>query len=103
MDIEIVAEKDNPLLSRKEYTGIVKHLAGPTPKRLEIRDKAAAMVNADSARTVVIKLESEFGLGRSKMSFRVYTTPEEMMRIEMKYMLKRNGFLSAEEKKDTKE
>lgn len=96
MEIEIIAEKENKLLNRKEYTARILHMAEPTPDRITSRDKLAASVNADKDRTLIIKIKSDFGKGQSNVDFRVYETPEKLKQIELPHLLKRNGLFSEE-------
>jgi small subunit ribosomal protein S24e len=99
LEIEILKEKENNLLFRKEYQAVAHHIKESTPKRSATRDKLAATVNADADRTVVIKIESEFGMGQSNVTFHVYDNHEHMKATELPYILKRNGFLTEEEQK----
>ncbi len=99
MEISISSEKDNRLLLRKEYEGVITHTNESTPKRNDVKDKVAALTNSDANRTVIAKINTEFGLGKSKLTFRIYDTPEMMNDVELPYMLKRNGHISEEENK----
>ena len=99
MEISISSEKDNRILLRKEYEGDIIHTNESTPKRNDVRDKVAALTNSDANRTVIVKIYSEFGMGKSKLTFRIYDTPEMMNKVELPYMLKRNGHISEEKKK----
>lgn len=93
MEVEILTKNENKLLHRTEITAKVSHINEATPKRLETRDKLAATVNSDADRTVIVKMDSEFGRSVSKVEFRVYENPDHMKTIEFPYILKRNGFL----------
>ena len=93
MEIEILEQKENKLLFRTEYKAKLIHIKESTPKRVETRDKLAANVNADADRTVVINIESEFGMGQSNVIFHVYDSPDNMKSVELPYILKRNGFI----------
>ena len=98
MEVQILSEKDNRLLKRKEYHAIINHMAEKTPQRTEIREKVAALTNADNNRTIIISEKTEYGLGRTKLNFRVYDTADMMKKIELQYYLKRNGFIEKEKK-----
>ena len=78
MEVQILSEKDNRLLKRKEYSAIISHMAEKTPQRIEIRDKIAALTNADNNRTIIISEKTEYGLGRTKLNFRVFDSSEMM-------------------------
>lgn len=98
MEIKILDQFDNRLLKRIEYNAVIEHISEATPKRIEVRNKVAAMTNSDTDKTVVSVIMSEFGLGRSKLEFRIYDSTEMMKNIELPYLLKRNGHI--EDKKD---
>ena len=98
MEVEILTTNENKILHRKEITAKVSHINEATPKRLETRDKLAASVNSDADRTVIVKIDSEFGRAVSEVSFRVYDDPIHMKAIEFPYILKRNGFVEEEAK-----
>jgi small subunit ribosomal protein S24e len=96
MEVEILTNKENKLLRRKEIIAKISHINESTPKRLETRDKLAASVNADAERTVVVKIDGEFGRSVSQVEFRVYDDANHMKAIEFPYILKRNGFVEEE-------
>lgn len=98
MEVEILTKNENKLLHRNEITAKISHINEPTPKRLETRDKLAASVNSDADRTVIVKIDGEYGKSVSKVEFRVYDTPDQMKAVEFPYILKRNGFLEEEAK-----
>lgn len=98
MEVEIITKNQNKLLHRTEITAKISHVNESTPKRLETRDKLAASVNSDADRTVIVKMDSEFGKAVSKVEFRVYDDPSYMNSIEFPYILKRNGFVTEEAK-----
>ena len=96
LEIEINSEHENKLLQRIEYTARISHMSESTPSRVTTRDKLAAHVNADKDRTLVINIRSDYGGGQSKVNFRVYESNDQMMKIELPYLLKRNGLLIEE-------
>ncbi len=96
MDLTIIEEHHNPLLHRKEIKGEISHFSDATPKREAVRARAAALLNSDLDRVVLVSVKSEFGRGVSRVRLHVYETPEAV-RIEPLFTLKRNGFVQAEE------
>ena len=93
MEIEIVKEFDNPLLGRKEYTAEVKHDGLATPKRVELRKRLAAQVNANLENMILIEIKTRFGIAHDIALFHVYDDPENLKRVENEYLLKRNGII----------
>ncbi|MFW9995375.1 MAG: 30S ribosomal protein S24e [Candidatus Odinarchaeota archaeon] len=90
MEIDILNEFNNPLVGRREYSANIAHEGAATPKRTELRKALAARVNSDVEKTVLIEIETHFGLAHSIVRFHVYDDPEQLKRIENKYVLKRN-------------
>jgi len=90
MKIEILKEKENKLLARKEIEFRVDHVGATTPSRADIRAKISAQYNADAAAVAIKKLETKFGIGKTEGSAMIYATPEQMNRIELNYIIKRH-------------
>jgi small subunit ribosomal protein S24e len=90
MKIEILKEKENKPLARKEIEFRVDHVGATTPRRADIRAKISAQYNADAAAVVIKKLVTKYGIGKTEGSARVYATPEQMSRIELNYIIKRH-------------
>ena len=67
MKIEILSEKENKPLARKEITFRVDHAGAKTPSRIDIRDKIVAEGSAC-----------------------IYSSPEQMKLIELGHIVKRN-------------
>lgn len=90
MKIEILKEKENKPLARKEIEFRVDHTGTTTPSRVDIRAKIMAQYNADSAAVVIKKLNTKYGSGKTEGFARVYDTPEQMNRIELTHIIKRH-------------
>ncbi len=90
VDIEITEKRDNPLLKRVDVRFRIVHLGVATPKRDDVREKLAAMMNANKGVVVVDHMTSRFGRGESVGFAKVYTSQDVMPRIERMYILKRN-------------
>jgi len=90
MDIDILTETDNPLLERKELKFRIVHEQSATPSRETVASKLAAVMNAERSRTIIRKINSEFGLNSSIGYANIYET-DESVSTEPKYILARNG------------
>lgn len=99
MEIEIQNQKENVLLNRKEVHFVVKHAKGTTPKRDEVREKLAGLLNTNKANVVVDEMESEFGKAETVGYAKVYPSPKAAADLERHYLLKRNKFEGLPEKK----
>lgn len=103
MDIQIIKDKNNVLLNRRELDFTVKY-EGPTPSRSDIRNKLAAMLNAPLELLVIQKVDTEYGMQESRGYAKLYAEEARMKEIEHEYVLKRNPApASAEEEAATEE
>lgn len=88
MDIEIVGERRNPLLNRREVRFNLRY-SGPTPRRSDIRDKVIAALKSDKDLTVLDSLKTRFGEHTVEGYVKIYSD-KESMRVEPEYRLKKN-------------
>ncbi len=103
MEISIISRKENQLVEREELVFLVNHESQGTPSREEIKNKLVAILNVDTEKLFIKKIESEHGSTRSKGTARIYKSLERALLVEPNYIVKRNlGEASAKEKK-TKE
>jgi small subunit ribosomal protein S24e len=90
MKIEILSEKENKPLGRKEVAFQIDHAGVSTPSRADILSKIVAQFNADASSVAISTLDTNFGIGITKGSAHIYTNTEQMQRIELNHMVKRN-------------
>jgi small subunit ribosomal protein S24e len=92
MEVEIVSEKENSLLKRKEVRFRVEHgEPGNTPLRLEVRKALAAALKKNADLVFVKKMETKTGTRVAVGSANVYDSLEQAKLIEPKYIVKRNS------------
>ena len=96
MKIEILSEKENKPLARKEIEFRVDHVGATTPSRVDIRDKLVAQFNADKSTVVVRLLTTSFGVGVTRGTARIYSDPAQMNRVELEHIVKRHEEKKAE-------
>ena len=89
MDINILKDKKNALLNRRELDFIVKY-EGSTPSRSDVRNKLAAMLNAPLELLVIQRIKTEYGMQESKGYAKIYEDASRMKEVELEYVLKRN-------------
>ena len=89
MKLEILSEKENKPLARKEIEFRVEHVGGTTPSRTDVLAKIVAQFDADSSRVVIRTLNTRYGIGISEGSARIYETAEQMQRVEHTHIVKR--------------
>jgi small subunit ribosomal protein S24e len=90
MKIEILQEKENKPLARKEIDFRVEHIGGTTPSRADVKAKIVAQFDADAASVVIRRLDTKFGAGLTEGSARIYTDPEQMKRVELGHIIDRH-------------
>ncbi len=97
MEFNILFEKDNMLIGRKEYVAEIS-FDSCTPKRSEVREKIITTLGVAPELLIVREIKQESGMKKAKVSFFVYSSKDVLERIEPHYILKRNGLV--EEKKE---
>lgn len=96
MKIEVLNERENKLLSRREIEFKVNHPGEGTPSRADIRAKIVAQFDADSSAVVIRSLGTSFGSGATKGLARIYSDSEQMKRVELNHIVKRHEEKKAE-------
>ncbi|MCS7117936.1 MAG: hypothetical protein NZ957_04020 [Thaumarchaeota archaeon] len=96
-EYRIVATNRNELLKRTEYLVEINNRGG-TPSRSQLRELLATVLNAKSERLVVVKVWSPAGRATSRVIARVYDNEHDLMRVEPKFILIREGFLEKQKK-----
>lgn len=92
MEIQIIEEKENPLLERKEIQLRVIQDAG-SPKIGDLRKKIAAQLSLDQSLFVVQHVYTEYGMNESRCMLKIYSTGERLKAVEAEHVLKKNGLL----------
>ncbi|WXG41158.1 MAG: 30S ribosomal protein S24e [Candidatus Freyarchaeum deiterrae] len=90
MEVSINSKKENQLLEREEITFTVNHDLKGTPSREEIKNKLAALLNVDTQKLFIKKIETEYGASKSKGTANIYKSSERALLVEPKYIVKRN-------------
>jgi ribosomal protein S24E len=99
MNMEIVKERDMPLLSCRRYTLFVE-FKGATPARKQVRDEIAKKVKSDPELTIVKHIYNRYGVERAKVIANVYSKKEDMLKLEDKQLLSKHSDKKPEEKKE---
>ena len=90
MEISIISDKQNELLSRRELEFTITY-HGATPTRKIVQAKLAAMVNAGKDQVVLDSMKSRFGISILKGSARVYQSKDDLVKLEHAYLMTRGG------------
>jgi small subunit ribosomal protein S24e len=88
--IEILEEKKNPLIDRLEIKFRVDHFGKGTPNRLELKNKIAAMKNANENLTIIRKLKTNFGASYAIGNTYIYENAKDLQYFEPFHIKVRN-------------
>ena len=88
MEIEIVQDTRNELLSRRELRFVLTH-DGPTPSRKEIMGRICAMKNVAEELAVLDPLSTRYGMMQAEGNIRIYDTDEAKNRAESDHLFTR--------------
>jgi len=99
LDIEIINERENPLLERTEIAIKINH-SGGSPKFQDIRSKVAAMKDLDNDKFVLQSVEAVYGTSASNAEVRVYSSNKKLSSVEPLHVLKKNGFIEEKVEED---
>jgi small subunit ribosomal protein S24e len=102
MKIEILKERENKPLARKEVDFKVDHAGAGTPSRADIRAKIVAQFDADKDSVIIKSLDTKFGVGMTEGTARIYSDTDQMKRIELDHIVKRHKSEEKPEKKPEK-
>jgi len=92
MEIEILNERENPLLERKEINFRVIY-KGATPKINDIRSKLIEFLKSDKNLTVVDSIKPEFGRTAAHGYVKIYANSDASA-IEQTHRIKKNSLLA---------
>jgi len=95
--LEVVQERENKLVGRKELVVSIKHVGLGTPSRYEIRERISKMFNVSLELVYVRNLRTEYGKGESFAEVHIYEDQKRALEFEPEYIRIRN--LSPEERK----
>jgi ribosomal protein S24E len=99
MEVEVLREKENPLLERKEVEFRVSHPNAPTPKRAEVLELLSKKLGVKPELVVIRRISTLHGRSYSSGLAHVYQRMERLLSIEPKYLLERGKPKEKVEKK----
>jgi len=99
LDIQVMEEKNNPLLNRREIVFRIIH-DDATPSRKSIVDRLAATMNSKRGMVIVDNIKTEFGKLESIGYAKIYENEERARQVERSHIIERNTFDKAEAKQE---
>ena len=90
-ELRVVSERFNSLIRRLEVEAVVTHQGSPTPSRRELVEALSRMYSRSPELVIVRKVESEYGMGVSRVYAHIYESLERLKLYEPKHILRRHG------------
>ena len=78
MSLEILENKENPLLGRQEVSLLIKHYGKPTPNKVDLLKEAAGKLGTDESLLTIKGVFTGKGNSTSKVKVFVYKKKEDM-------------------------
>jgi len=75
MEIEIIEEKENPFLERKELTVLIRHYNEPTPSKQQIIEEISKKYDVDKNRILINYVLSKRGKTEAIAKIKIYNKP----------------------------
>ncbi len=88
MDFEITQDRRNELLRRREVEYTLR-FSGPTPSRVQIGGKLAAVLNVNEKHLALDSLRTRYGRMELHGKARIYDNADERQKTERSYILSR--------------
>jgi small subunit ribosomal protein S24e len=86
MDFEVTRDARNELLSRREVDFSLR-FDGPTPSRMQVIGKLAAMLNVNEKLLVLDSLKTSFGMTQLSGKARIYDSEEQKAKTERAFLM----------------
>ncbi len=101
MELQIIKDKTNPLLKRREVS--IRITNKGTPSRIEVKNKLAALANSRPELIVIEHLDNAFGKMELTGTASVYESEERLKQIAQQHLLVRGAPKPKEEGEAAKE
>ena len=89
MEIQIIKDKTNPLLNRREISVAVKNKT--TATRIELKNKLAALLNSKPELIVVEHLDTIYGKQEMNGTASLYQTEERLKQLAHQHLVARDA------------
>lgn len=82
MELEILKQRDMPLLDRQRIVATLNFEAGPTPSILQLKDLLADALHVDKTLLSIRHVYQRFGEPKAKVIVHVYKNRKDLERLE---------------------
>ena len=87
MELQIIKDKTNPFLNRREISLRIKNKG--TPSRIEVKNKLAALANSKPELIVIEHLDTEFGGHEVLGAASIYQSEERLKQLAHQHLVVR--------------
>ncbi len=102
MELEILKQKETPLLSRKRVSVMVS-FNGPTPSRAKLRKEIASKLKESPEMVILRHIYTRFGKQKAKVIAHIYSDKKVMLKLEGKKLVEKHQPKESEKKEDAAE
>jgi len=89
MELQIIKDKTNPLLKRREIS--IRITNKGTPSRIDVKNKLAALANSKPELTVIEHLDTVFGKTEVFGTVSIYESEERLTQLAHKHLVARGA------------
>ncbi len=89
MNLKIIKEKENKLLSRKEVVATI-NFDGTTPSRKKVQKELAKAVKADEKVVIIKHINTSFGSSFAEVIANVYSDEKVLATLERKNLVEKH-------------
>ncbi len=90
MKLEIIKERETPLLSRTRVT-LKAEYEGATPSRLELKKLVANKIKSDEKLVVLKHIYTRFGKNSAKIIAHIYQNEKDMKKLEHSKLIEKHS------------
>ncbi|MEN2998996.1 MAG: 30S ribosomal protein S24e [Acidilobaceae archaeon] len=88
---EVLEERQNKVIGRREITLAVSHSLASTPSRVELRQRLAQRYGVDVSRLYVRSVFTEYGANVSTVVVHIYDSADRAKLFEPEHVIRKNG------------
>lgn len=92
-ELRVISERYNSLIRRLEIEALVSHQGMSAPSRKSLAEALGRAYSRDPQLVVIRKIESDYGVGQSRVYAHIYDSPDRLKSFEPEHILKRQGVL----------
>ena len=84
MNIQVISEKENPLLKRREVLASIDYQGGPTPSKADLQKTLADNFKVNIDNLEISKIISEVGISKGKIWIKIWHEKKVPIYAEIK-------------------